>query len=169
MKNWPIIFVFSFLIFFEALAQRAYRRVSPSRSLMTYDIGASSGTYNDEAYSEITFGINWYFLGPIAWRNAVFNRFGSRIDSVLGLDTSLRYTYDSQPEPGEIGFAFFGGPGYRIANERNSAFFAEAGAVFKIASLSLGMGIKSMSYTNPGSNPKTDNILFIILAGGGVL
>jgi hypothetical protein len=161
----------------EASAQRRARRAAPSEASthLSYDIGASTGSYNGLSYSEVTLGLNWYFWGRLAWRNAVFTRFGSQSDSVLGLDTSLRYSYDSQSEPGELGWTFFGGPGYRIASEKYSGAFIEGGAVIRFGGLSLGAGVKSLNYTNPGKAadgsdlPKSDTVIFIILAGGGAL
>lgn len=158
-----------------AEAQRRVRRASPSESSRrwTYDIGASTGSYNGASYSEITLGVNYFFLDSFAWRNAVFSRFGSQSDSVLGLDSSLRYVYDSRSEPGDVGFTLFGGPGYRFASEKFSGAFVEGGGVLKLGGLSLGAGAKAIQYSNPGKRtdgtdmPKSDTVIFIILAGGG--
>jgi hypothetical protein len=155
--------------------QRRGRRSTPAESSrrFTYDLGASTGTYNSYSYSEITIGLNYYLTNFLIWRNALFTRMGSGIDSASGLDTSARFFFDSQGGPGDFGFALFAGPGYRISNEKNSAFFAEGGAILKLGGLNIGGGVKSMIYSNPGKDsrgndlPKSDNILFIILGGGG--
>ncbi len=170
------LFLFTFAILFSqsSFAQKKIRRSGEGQKTLTYDLGASVGSYNGNSYSELTFGLNAYLTDFMIWRNALFTRFGSNIDSVTGLDTSIRFFYDSRPEAGSLGITLFAGPGYRISAEKNSAFFAEGGAVLKVVGLSLGGGMKSMIYTNPGKDskgvdlPKSDTIYFIILAGGGV-
>lgn len=151
-------------------------RVAPTgetRSHMTYDLGASTGSYNGYSYSEITLGLNWYMSDYLVWRNAAFSRFGSQVDSALGVDTSLRFIYDTKADRDSVGVTVFGGPGYRLSSEKYSGYFLEGGALLKFGGLSLGGGIKSITYTSPGKkadgtdNPKTDSVLFIILAGGG--
>lgn len=125
-------------------------------------MGASSGSINGVSYSEISLGLNWFFSNPlsekISWRNAVFNRFGSQTETVVGLDTSLRYNYDSHPEPGQLGVSFFLGPGYRLAKEPLSGAFAEGAVTFRMAGLNLGVGFKAM---------QKDTSTFILLGGGG--
>ena len=160
----------------QAQAQR-FRKSAAARSnyKISYDLGASSGSYNGYSYSEVNLGLNLSLSDSFVWRNSIFNRFGSNADSTLGLDTSLRYVFDSRPEAGEIGFHFFAGPGYRISNEKNTAAFAEAGATLRAGGLAMGLGVKSLYYNNPGKRsdgtelPKSDTELFIILAGGGSL
>jgi hypothetical protein len=157
----------------SAKAQKRMRRSAETTHRMTYDLGASTGTYNSYSYSEITVGLNYYLTNFLIWRNALFTRMGTGVDSASGIDTSARFFFDSQGEPGDFGFALFAGPGYRISNEKNSAFFAEGGAILKLGGLNIGGGVKSMIYANPGKDsrgndlPKSDNILFIILGGGG--
>lgn len=168
-----ILFLTAF-ISTECLAQKRVQRSSDSQKTFTYDLGASVGSYNGNSYTELTLGLNAYLSDFLIWRNSLFSRFGSKIDSASGLDTSMRFFFDSRSAPGSLGVVLFAGPGYRISNEKNSAFFAEGGVVLKAAGLSLGAGVKSMIYTNPGKDstgvdlPKTDTIYFIILAGGGV-
>jgi hypothetical protein len=140
---------------------------------MSYDIGASTGSYNSYSYSEVTLGLNWYLFDNFIWRNAAFTRFGSQSDSTLGVDSSFRFIFDSKPDRDDMGFTIFGGPGYRVSSEKYSGPFLEAGALLKFGGLSIGGGVKSISYTSPGKNadgtdnPKTDSVLFIIIAGGG--
>ena len=139
---------------------------------ITYDLGAATGNHGSRPYNEINIGLNWYLTENLNWRNAFFSRFGSGT-SVTGLDTSLRYEIRGQSEDG-LGYSFFAGPGYRVSTSENSALFFEAGAVFKVGGLSLGGGVKSMFYYNPGKDsngadlPKQDTSYFLILSGGGV-
>lgn len=159
----------------SAWAQKRYRATptGENKAHMTYDLGASTGSYNGYSYSEITLGLNWYVTDYFVWRNAAFSRFGSQVDSALGVDTSLRFIYDTKADRDSVGVTVFGGPGFRLSSEKYSGYFLEGGALLKFGGLSLGGGIKSITYTSPGKkadgtdNPKTDSVLFIILAGGG--
>lgn len=143
-----------------------------SQPTFTYDIGASSGTYNGVSYSEVNLGLNWHLNEYLVWRNAAFHRFGTKIDSASGLDTSARFTFNTDSDSA-LGFGLFAGPGLRISNKENTGVFGEAGATVKAGGLKVGVGVKSISYTNPGENSdgtkrtKTDTTVFIILAGGG--
>lgn len=142
---------------------------------LSYDLSGSSGTYGDLTYSEIQLGLNWYVVDWLNWRNSVFTRFGSKIDTVTGIDTALLATTEAFTEGGGLGIRAFAGPGYRIANRDNSAVFGEAGLVFALGGLHLGVGLKSLYYNSPrvDSNgyvyPKNDNQIFLIIGGGGVL
>jgi hypothetical protein len=141
----------------------------------TYDIGASSGSYNGTTYSEINLGLSWYVFDFLNWRNSIFSRFGSQVDSVTGLDSSARLFYDMKSEGGGLGLHLFAGPGIRISNQQNTGVFGEAGAYFRLAGLTLGVGVKALKYTAPGKDPngterpKTDNTVFIVLGGGGAI
>ncbi|MBX2994591.1 MAG: hypothetical protein KF681_07210 [Bdellovibrionaceae bacterium] len=157
-------------------ASWAQRRASGSStsggSRLTYDLGASTGSYGGYSYSEINLGLNWYFADWMSWRNAVFTRQGKE-QNTTGLDTSLRFEYNAVGE--DFGVKAFAGPGYRFASKSLSAAFAEAGLVFKLGGLSIGAGAKTMMYQNPGEDssggtlPKQDTSYFLILGGGGVL
>ena len=139
----------------------------------TYDLGASTGTYNNLSYTEITVGLNWYLLDYLVWRNAIFSRFGSQISTIAGLDSSIRFVFDAETDNSKLGIGFFAGPGYRFSDTNDSGVFGEAGVVLKAVGLAIGVGVKSLIYNNPGTNPdgsnrpKQDNVIFIILAGGG--
>ena len=141
-------------------------------SRLTYDLGASTGSYGGASYSEINLGLNWYFADWMSWRNAVFTRQGTG-QNTSGLDTSLRFEYNNAGE--NFGVKAFAGPGYRFASKSLSAAFAEAGLVFKLGGISIGAGAKTMVYTSPGEDsvgttlPKQDTSYFLILGGGGVL
>jgi hypothetical protein len=159
-------------IFIVSLAAPAQSR-SRNHSTATYDLGLSTGNYSDHSYTEIQGGLNWYLLDSVAWRNALFTRFGSEIDSASGLDTSLRYVYNSPRDERGFGVGFFAGPGYRISNKENSGLFGEAGATVKAGGFAIGGGVKSISYSSPGKDSrgvelsKSDTVVFLILAGGG--
>jgi len=159
-----------------ALAQRrqSTNRGGSSSDVMrlTYDLGASAGSYGGVDYSEINLGLNWYFADWIAWRNAVFARQGTG-QSTAGLDTSIRFEYNNRGP--DFGMKAFAGPGYRFASKSMSAAFAEAGLIFHFGGLAIGAGAKSMHYSNPGEDsrgtalPRQDTSFFLILGGGGVL
>lgn len=160
------------LIGTSALAARTSGRSSSDGSTLTYDLGASAGSYGGQSYSEVGLGLNWYLQDWLNWRNAVFARFGNG-ETKSGLDTSLRLETSSQGD--NFGFKAFAGPGYRFSSQDLSAAFGEAGVVFRLGGLSIGGGIKGMYYPNPGKDSRgddlshTDTTYFIILGGGGVL
>ena len=138
-----------------------------------YDVSAGSGRYNDVSYAEITGGLNWQFSDWWTWRNAIFHRFGSDVDSSTGIDTSLRLGNAFATEGGSFGVDFYVGPGLRFASSNSNAFFGEAGLGFKLAGIYLGVGLKSLYYTQTRTNslgtelPKNDNQVYLVLAGGG--
>lgn len=157
-----------------ASAQRrmSNRASAGSGPRLTYDLGASAGSYGGFSYSEINLGLNWYFADWVAWRNSVFSRFGSG-ESASGLDSSLRFEYNAVGE--DFGLKAFAGPGYRFSSKNLSAAFAEGGVVFRVGGLSLGAGAKVMHYNDPGTDrfgdslPRQDTSYFLILGGGGAL
>lgn len=174
------IFIFTFccaLIFSEyTFAQNRRLRSVPESgrgSYWTYDLGASTGSYNGNNYTELNLGLNWIFSDLVTWRNSIFSRFGSNMNTAGGLDTSARLTLSTMGDSG-LGVHFFAGPGYRFSNSENSAVFGEAGLTIQVAGLSVGAGYKALYYGNPGKNadgtdkPKSDTNIFLILAGGGV-
>lgn len=175
MKCIPLGLIFiSVLAAQSSLAQarRVRQESTGSRPTFTYDIGASSGTYNGNTYNEINLGLNWQLNEYFVWRNAAFHRFGTRVDSASGLDTSARFVFNADSDSG-LGIGLFAGPGFRISNKENTGVFGEAGATVKAGGLKVGVGVKSITYSNPGENSdgtqrtKTDTTVFIILAGGG--
>ncbi len=157
----------------HAQARRVRKSVDNEKPTFTYDIGASSGTYNGVSYSEINLGLNWHLNEYLVWRNSGFHRFGTRITSASGLDTSARFVFNTDGSESGLGLGIFAGPGYRISNKENSGVFGEAGVTVKAGGLNVGVGVKSISYNSPGENSdgtsrtKTDTTVFIILAGGG--
>lgn len=145
---------------------------SSSKPFMTYDVGASSGSYNGSSYSEINLGINFNFTENITWRDAAFKRFSSNSTNEAGLDSTLRYNVDLRNENRE-GLTLFIGPGVRLATEKKSAALAEAGVQLSFGGLRVGGGAKYLKYFDPGSDsgnvalPKDEVQYFITLAGGG--
>ncbi|MEZ0393225.1 MAG: hypothetical protein ACAH59_13480 [Pseudobdellovibrionaceae bacterium] len=174
MKAFCFLFIFLPSIF--AFAQsRPYRNSSRpvTKPSFTYDLGASTGNYNNRSYTEIQLGLNWFLQEYFIWRNALFTRFGTGSESAAGLDTSARLNYDSPGENGGLGLNVFAGPGYRISKTENTGVFGEAGITLRASGLAVGVGVKSIQYNSPGTDslgrdlPKTDTSVFLILAAGG--
>jgi hypothetical protein len=161
------ILVLSIFFFTGLLAQ------ARPGSDFTYDLMASSGSQNNYSYSEIKLSLNWYATDWLNWRNGVFTRFGTNVQSVTGLDSSLLFTWDAETDGGGLGIRAFAGPGVRMASANNNAATAEAGLVFKVGGLELGGGAKYLSYFNARQDPfgfdlpRNETQYFIILAGGG--
>lgn len=164
----------AFIFSLSAQAQKGTRSYSSGKSLLTYDLGASSGSYNGASYSEINLGINYNFADSFTWRNSAFKRFGSNTTNEAGLDSTIRYNMDFRDENRE-GVNIFFGPGVRVATEKKSAALAEAGIQISFGGLRVGGGAKYLHYFDPGSNsanvtlPKDETQYFITLAGGGNL
>lgn len=172
MKN--TVLIASLLLFSSVvLAQANYRMEYRQHPTFTYDVGAASGSYNGNNYSEINLGLNWYFSDAVAWRNSLFTRFGTGVDSATGVDSSLRYTYNTDARA-TLGLGFFAGGGYRLTKTQDAGPFAEAGLTLRAGGLSVGAGIKEIFYPSPGTDsnggklPDHDSTVFLILAGGGV-
>lgn len=172
------ILIFSVMLVLFSPESPAQNRRAPSPasgSALTYDIGASTGQYNGQSYTEIDVGLSWRMLDWLIWRNAVFNRSSSGGASTFGLDSSLRAEYSLVSTDQSMAMTFFGGPGVRVSKTENSASFVEAGFKMRLGGLSLGAGAKSFSYFNPGNDPsgrplpKGDTVYFLILSGGGSL
>lgn len=158
-----------------AQGRRATRSQGSDESLgISYDISASVGNQNGESYTEVNLGINWALTESFTWRNSVFSRQGSTIESVQGLDSSMRYNYSARSQSGSTGVDAFIGPGVRLASREHNAGFAEAGVIFTLGGLRIGGGAKALSYfsdrdTGLGPLPKSETQYFLILAGGGSL
>lgn len=149
--------------------------LSQGESRITYDLSAAAGSTNGASYTEITLGLNWLISDWFNWRNSVFSRQGSTIETVQGLDSSARFSTSINSESGGLGLDAFAGPGVRLASKDNNAVFGEAGVIFKLGGLRIGGGVKALSYLkdrtdNTGATlPKTDTQYFIVLAGSGTL
>ena len=148
------------------------QRYAP-RPTLTYDLGLSSGTYNGSSYTELNLGLNWRFMDNLIWRNSVFSRSGTNVNSGAGLDSSARVTFDLDGGEQGLRFNFYAGPGIRLSNKENTGIFGEAGITARIAGLAIGLGYKTLQYNDPGTNSdgtdrsKTDSTISIIIAGGG--
>lgn len=165
MKHFSRVFALVFVMSFASTTARAE---------FTYDLSASVGEYDGSSYTEINFGLNYVMSEIFTWRNALFSRQGSAIESVQGLDSSMRWTYSSHSPEGGSGFDAFIGPGVRIASRQHNAAFGEAGVVLTLGGLRIGGGLKSLSYFSDrddgqGPLPRGETQYFLILAGGGAL
>jgi hypothetical protein len=134
---------------------------------ITYDLGASGGTYNGNSYSEVDLGVNLYLSRYLAWRNAGFGRFQTGVDNLYGLDTSMRAIADA--DLGSVGFTAFVGPGFRFVTKGDHVPFVEGGLLFKLGGLAIGGGVKQLAYSWLGGSRVNDTQTFFILAGGGSL
>lgn len=158
-----------------AWAARARAVSTESNSRVTYDLSAAAGSYNGAGYTEITLGLNWFLEDWLNWRNSIFSRQGSGIETVQGLDSSARFSTSIATDDGGLGVDAFAGPGLRFASKDNNAVFGEAGVIFRLGGLRIGGGVKALSYIKDRSDPtganlpKNDTQYFLILAGSGVL
>lgn len=149
------------------------KNVPQSSKQFTYDLSASSGTTNGNNYSEVNLGLNWYLTEWLNWRNSIFSRFGSNIKSVSGLDSSILAGTQVFSDDRMFGVQAYIGPGVRLASEKNTAATADAGVIFTLAGLKLGVGAKALQYfetredSSGGSLPKSESQYYIVLAGGG--
>ncbi|HEY8271656.1 MAG TPA: hypothetical protein VIG33_12265 [Pseudobdellovibrionaceae bacterium] len=149
------------------------RTLPETHPTFSYDISASSGTENSNTYSELKLNLNWYLNDWLNWRNGIFSRFGSNIQAVNGLDSSLLAAFDTSTEGDQFGVQVFAGPGVRMASADNSAVTAEAGIIFKLGGISLGGGAKYLSYFSTRKDllgivlPKDETQYFIVLSGSG--
>lgn len=171
MKFYAVLFI----LLIAVGAAQARLPTQSQTPTFTYDLGISSGTYNDKGYSEVQLGLNWSLLEHLIWRNSLFSRFGSGLKTTGGLDTSARFTYNTPRDEQGFGVGFFAGPGYRISDKENSGIFGEAGLTLKMAGFATGVGVKAISYNSPGTDSdgrqlsRTDTVTFLILSAGGAL
>ena len=167
----------------NSFAQRRYRpadvpkmpRMEERSGLgLRYDAGATSGTYNGQTYSEINLGLSYQINKWFMWRNSVFQRVGSEIKQVTGLDSSLRVGTSVNSDTNNLGFDIYAGPGVRLVSDTYNSYFAEAGIGFKIFGIYAGIGGKYLEYfkareENGVTLPKNDSQVFIAIGGGGNL
>lgn len=165
-KSFAVFLAFSFLSSFSFAA---------SGSDLSYDLGGGSGSRNGETYSEIHLGLNWFVQDWLNWRNALFTQFGSRIDSVYGLDSAVLFNIDTYNQSRTLGIELYAGPGVRMATEKSNAVFGQAGITFALGGLRIGGGVQILHYmedrTDKNNNilDKDETMYFIVLAGGGSL
>lgn len=142
---------------------------------MTYDVTASQSSLNGRDVQEINLGLNWFLQDWLIWRNSAFQRRGEEIETVYGLDSSMRLQTDITNEDRSLGIRLFGGPGLRLASSRASAYFAEAGIGLRLGGLLLSVGGRSMRYFSTQKDrtgqrlPQDENQVFVTLSGGGVV
>jgi hypothetical protein len=147
MHNLKLLFA-SLLVSGTLWAQKKYPYSFPTTptaastegSKVTYDLSASFGEQNGNQYQEINLGLNWIMNSFLNWRNSLFTRMGANVDSVSGLDSSLRLQLTSLTDDNAFGFHAFLGPGVRVASQNWNAAFGEAGLIFKLGGIQLGAG-----------------------------
>ena len=168
MKTWAGILCGLCILLFKPTYAASKSTSSGDRFFYkkTFDLGLSSGSINDKSYTEIDLGLNLYFNPNFDFRNAIFSRFGSGVESIVGLDSSARGIYFAEVDG--FGFTSFLGPGVRIPSKGNVTPFLEAGLVLKAPGIGFGIGAKSLANSWVSSLPNETQI-FIILAGGGEL
>lgn len=177
-RSMTLVFVGGLLLSPDAVwAQRkslpTIKSVPQNSKQFTYDLSASSGTTNGNNYSEVNLGLNWYLTEWLNWRNSIFSRFGSNIKSVSGLDSSILAGTQVFSDDRMFGVQAYIGPGVRLASEKNTAATADAGVIFTLAGLRLGVGAKALQYfetrqdSSGGNLPKSESQYYIVLAGGG--
>lgn len=179
MKNLVLLFLLPCAVYAQKKYPYSFPKTPTSASTkdsrVSYDLSASFGEQNGSQYQEINLGLNWEMNTFLNWRNSLFTRMGSNVDSVSGLDSSLRLQLTSMTDDNTFGFHAFAGPGVRIATQNWNAAFGEAGLVFKLGGINLGAGVKSLQYfesrtdKNKSPLPKNEQQVFIILSGGGTL
>jgi hypothetical protein len=166
-------FILAFFLSFSFGAQALSTRVKSRAPTFTYDLGLSSGTYEGKGYSEVQLGLSWYLSDYLVWRNSVFSRFGSDVDSAAGLDSSARFVYNTPRDEQGFGIGVFAGPGYRFSNKENTGVFGEAGLNLKMAGFATGVAVKSIYYNSPGKDSdgrdkgRTDTVVSLVLSAGG--
>jgi len=177
-KNQKLSFVLGTFVVFavnfaSARSLPHIERLPSSHPTFTYDVMASSGTENNNTYNELKLNLNWYVTDWLNWRNGVFTRFGTNVQSVSGLDSAMLATFDMSNDANTLGVLAFAGPGVRFASANSNAATAEAGVIFKLGGLQLGGGAKYLSYFSTRKDtqnldlPKDETQYFIVLAGGG--
>ena len=157
----------------EAQGRRA-RSTPEAPSALSWDVGASFGSYGGYSFNELDLGLNYRPLSLFNWRNVAWDRFGSSVVSTGGVDSSARFEITDFSET--LGYRLFVGPGVRISSSQYTGYFGEAGATAKVGGLFVGGGVKILTYSSPGKDPATnqtlptqDTVLFIVIGGGGFL
>ena len=92
-------------------------------------------------------------------------RFQTGENTIAGLDTSFRPIFHFGDR--SFGLTTFFGPGYRFVTDGVNAPFGEAGVIFNIAQVSVGVGGKAIMNEWSNKRYENDTQLFIILAGSG--
>ncbi len=165
-------FLFFLIIFLQIFS---FAATSDSDSKFTYDISGSQSTRDGKSYQELNLGLNWFLQEWLIWRNSAFQRQGQNIDTIYGLDSSMRLQKEWLNDSRNLGFKIFGGPGLRAASSDSNAYFGEAGVGFRLGGIMLGAGVKSLRYFSTRRDrdgvtlSKDENQIFLTISGGGVL
>ncbi len=133
----------------------------------SFDLGLSTGTYNNISYTEADLGLNLYFNPHLDLRNALFGRFASGVQNVFGLDSSLRGVFSA--DLAGFGYTSFVGPGVRIPSLGKVTPFGEGGLIFRVPGFGFGGGAKVIANSILTNGASNETQVFIILAGGGEL
>lgn len=158
-----------FLLSSVAIASTSLAKDTP---LITGDIGGSSGTNNGVTYQEVHLGVNLNFTDWLTWRNSGFQRSGSKIETITGLDSTLRLVLRTKFNQSG-GAHFFLGPGYRwTSKEINNAVVGEAGLGVNVKGFGLSGGAKYLKYDKArldrdGNPLKSEDMTYFINVSGG--
>lgn len=139
-----------------------------SQAKLTFDVGYSFGESNDQDYSELNLGVNYFFSDLLVWRNSGFHRNFSndQIEDRYGLDTSIRLNLVMDvADAGSI--KLFGGPGWRFQSEGKNPPLAEAGIGIDVGGLRVGAGAKMIFNEIIDSNQENDTQYFVSISGSG--
>lgn len=137
---------------------------------ITGDVGGSTGTNNGVTYQEVHLGVNMNFTDWLTWRNAGFQRSGSKIKTITGLDSTLRLVLRTKYNGG--GAHLFIGPGYRWASgSENNAIVGEAGLGANYGGLGLSGGAKYLKYDkdrfdSDGDLMKNEDVNYFVSISG---
>ena len=162
-------------LFLTILLFQTFTFAKESDSRITYDVSGSQSTRDGKSYQEINVGLNWFLQDWLIWRNSAFQRMGDNVDTIYGVDSSMRLQQEWNNDSRTLGFKIFGGPGIRAASSDSNAYFGEAGVGFRLGGINLGAGVKSLRYFSTRKDkdgmtlPKDENQVFLTISGGGIL
>lgn len=155
----------------SAQYRSSYRRPSSiaasNKQAISYDLGATSGSYDSASYTEVSGALNWYFQPQMSFRNSFFGKLGNNMKSTLGVDSSVRYFLVPDFGYSDQGISIFAGPGIRFSDPQNMALLGEVGTFLRFNQLIIGGGFKTLVYSERGQArdgtdlPDVDNIVFI--------
>lgn len=145
---------------------KAHAAGTKSSNQLTYDIGLVSGRVGNQNYTEAHFGLNFWLLDWLNWRNSVFGRFANV--TAFGLDSTARYQQDIGMTS-STSLTMFAGGGYRLVSAGRSAPLVEAGIMANLGSISVGVNARSILNSVSDSGSTNDTQWMLVLAGGGSL
>jgi hypothetical protein len=137
-----------------------------SSSQLSYDIGLVSGRVGNQNYTEAHFGLNYWLMDWLNWRNSVFGRFAN--ETAFGLDTTARYQQNI-PLTSATSLTMFAGGGYRFVSAGRSAPLIEAGIMANLGAVSIGVTARSILNSVSNSGSTNDTQYMLVLSGGGTL